>query len=83
MCDLAPMHWCMQVEVFLEVDPRYPDASHGGTQWWWAIFPTMTAVDFLPEVRHHVACHRCAMLRRRARMWQLWRRLRHGWCVRH
>jgi hypothetical protein len=35
-----------------------------------AIFPTTTVVDFLPEVHHHVAHHRCVMLRRRAHILQ-------------
>jgi hypothetical protein len=29
-----------------------------------AVFPTTTAIDFLPEVRRRVARHRCAMLHR-------------------
>jgi hypothetical protein len=50
MCDLAPTHWCMQVEVFLEVATL--DIS------------TPLAVDFLPEVRRRVAGHRRTVLRR-------------------
>jgi hypothetical protein len=42
-----------------------------------AVFPTMMAVDFLPEVRRRVARHRCVMLRWWARIWQHWRCLRH------
>jgi hypothetical protein len=49
MCDLAPTHWCMQVEVFLEIatlDISTPlaVALDGGA----AVFPTSMAVDFLP-----------------------------------
>jgi hypothetical protein len=49
MCDLAPNHWCMQVKVFLEVvtlDTSTPLAVvlDGGV----AVFPTPTAVNFLP-----------------------------------
>jgi hypothetical protein len=49
MCDLAPTHWCMQVEVFLEIatlDISTPlaVALDGGA----VVFPTSMAVDFLP-----------------------------------
>jgi hypothetical protein len=58
MCDLVCSHWCMHVEVFLDVatlDISMPLAVvlDGGA----TIFPTSTAVDFLPEIRHHVASH--------------------------
>jgi hypothetical protein len=51
MCDLARTHWCMQVEVSLEVatlDVSMPLAVvlDGGA----IVLPTSTAVDFLPEV---------------------------------
>jgi hypothetical protein len=81
MCDLAPTHWCMQVEVFLEVatldisTPLAVALDDGATA-----FPTSTAVDFLPEVRRRVAGHRRAVLCQRARTWQHRGRLRHGWC---
>jgi hypothetical protein len=57
----------MQIEVFLEVailDISMPltVALDGGV----TVFPTSTAVDFLPEVYHRVAGHRRVMLRRRA-----------------
>jgi hypothetical protein len=70
MCDLAPTHWCMQVEVFLEVamlDISTPlvVALDGSA----TVFPTSTVVDFLPEVRRRVAGHRRAVLRRRACTW--------------
>jgi hypothetical protein len=49
----------MQVEVFLEVatlDISTPLAvALNGSA---AVFPTTSVVDFLPEVRHRVACHR-------------------------
>jgi hypothetical protein len=59
----------MYVEVFLKVailDISVPFmvVLDGGV----AVFPTMTSVDFLPEVCHRVACHRCVMLCRRARI---------------
>jgi hypothetical protein len=71
MCDLALTHWCMQVEVFLEVatlDILTPlvVALDGGV----TVFPTSTAVDFLPEVHHLVAGHRHAVLRKWALIWQ-------------
>jgi hypothetical protein len=80
MCDYAPMPRRMQVEVFLEVvtlDISTPltVALDGDA----AVFPTTSAVDFLPEVHHCVACHRCVMLRRRACIWQHWGCLCHGW----
>jgi hypothetical protein len=58
MCDLAPTHWCMQVEVFLEVatlDISTPlvVALDGGA----TVFATSTAVDFLPEVHRHCNTH--------------------------
>jgi hypothetical protein len=70
MCDLPPTHWCMQVEVFLEVatlDISTPlvVALDGNA----TVFPTSTVVDFLPEVRRRVAGHRRAVLRRRACTW--------------
>jgi hypothetical protein len=78
MCDLAPTHWCMQVEVFLEVvtldiSMTLVVALDSGA----TVFPTSVVVDFLPEVHRHVACHRRAMLRRRACTWQHWRCLCH------
>jgi hypothetical protein len=59
MCDLVRTHWCMQVEVFLEIvtlDILTPlvGALNGGA----TVFPTSTVVDFLPEVRGLVAGHR-------------------------
>jgi hypothetical protein len=71
MCDLACTHWCMQVEVFLEVatlDVSTPLAVvlDGGA----TVFPTSMVVDFLPEVRCLVAGHQRAVLRRRARTLQ-------------
>jgi hypothetical protein len=61
MCDLVRTHWCMQVEVFLEVatlDISTPlvGALNGGA----TVFPTSTAVDFLPKVRDLIAGHRRA-----------------------
>jgi hypothetical protein len=49
MLDLVPTHWCMQVNVFVEVatfDIPMPlmVVLDGGA----AVFPTSTAVDFLP-----------------------------------
>jgi hypothetical protein len=38
-------------------------ALNGGA----TVFPTSTVVDFLPEVRRHVAFHQRAVLRRWAR----------------
>jgi hypothetical protein len=83
MCDLARTHWCMQVEVSLEVatlDISTPltVALDGGA----TVFPTSTTVDFLPEVRRLVAGHRRTVLRRRTCTWQHQGRLRHGWCTR-
>jgi hypothetical protein len=51
MCDLAHTHWCMQVEISLEVatlDVLTPltVALDGGA----TVLPTSTVVDFLPEV---------------------------------
>jgi hypothetical protein len=49
MCDLAPTHWCIQVEVFIDVatlDNSMPLAvALDGSV---AVFPTSMAVDFLP-----------------------------------
>jgi hypothetical protein len=64
MCDLARTHWCIQAEVFFEVatlDISTPlaVALDGGA----IVFPTLTVVDFLPEVRHLIAGHRHAVLR--------------------
>jgi hypothetical protein len=59
----------MQVEVFHEIAtlnismPLIVVLDGGAT-----VFPTTSAVDFLLDVRHHVACHRCAMLHRRERI---------------
>jgi hypothetical protein len=83
MCDLARTHWCMQVEVSLEVatlDVSTPlaVALDGGA----TVLPTSTAVDFLPEVRRLEAVHRRAVLHRRARTWQHWGRLCHRWRTR-
>jgi hypothetical protein len=49
MLDLVPTHWCMQVNVFVEVatfDIPMPltVVLDGGA----AVFPTSMAVDFLP-----------------------------------
>jgi hypothetical protein len=84
MCDMVHTHWCMQVEASLEVatiDVSTPlaVALDGGA----TIRPTLTAVDFLPEVRHLVTVHRHVVLGRRARTWQHWGCLRHGWRTRH
>jgi hypothetical protein len=51
MCDQTRTHWCMKVEVSLEVatlDVLAPlaIALDGGA----TVLPTSTAVDFLPEV---------------------------------
>jgi hypothetical protein len=59
MYDLARTHWCMQVEVSLEVvtlnvSTPLAVALDGGA----IVLPTSTAVDFLPEVRRLVAGHR-------------------------
>jgi hypothetical protein len=83
MCDLARTHWCMQVEVSLEVatldiSTSLAIALDGGA----TVFPTSTAVDFLPEVRRLVVGHRRAVLRWRARTWQHQGRLCHGWRTR-
>jgi hypothetical protein len=84
MCDLARTHWCMRVEVFLEVatldilTPLVVVLDGGAT-----VFPTSMVVDFLPEVHRFVAGHRRAVLRRWARTWQHWGRLRHRWLTRH
>jgi hypothetical protein len=79
MCDLACTHWCMQVEVSLEVatlDVSTPlmVALDGGA----TVLLTTMAVDFLLKVRHLVASHQRVVLRRRART-----NLRHRWCTRH
>jgi hypothetical protein len=71
MCDLARTHWCMQVEVFLEIatlDISMPIAVvlDGGA----TVFPTSMTVDFLPEVRRLVAGHRRTVLCQRERTWQ-------------
>jgi hypothetical protein len=42
----------------LDISTPLTVAVDGGA----AVFPTMTVVDFLPKVRHHVAGHRCTML---------------------
>jgi hypothetical protein len=83
MCDWAPTHWCMCVKVFLEVvtlDISTPlaVALDGGV----TVFPTTTVVHFFPEVCHRVAHHRCATLRRRARIRQHWRCMHHRWHAR-
>jgi hypothetical protein len=81
---LARTHWCMQVEVFLEVvtlDISMPlaVALNGGV----TVFPTSTAVDFLPKVHHLVAGHWRVVLHRQACTWQQRGRLRHRWCMCH
>jgi hypothetical protein len=49
MCVLVPTHWCMQVEVFLEVatlnisTPLMVTLDGGAV-----VFPTSMAIDFLP-----------------------------------
>jgi hypothetical protein len=49
MCVLVPTHWCMQVEVFLEVAslnismPLVVTLDGGAT-----VFPSSTVIDFLP-----------------------------------
>jgi hypothetical protein len=84
MCDLARTHWCMQVEDSLEVatlnvsTPLAVVLDGGAT-----ILPSSMAVDFLPEVRRLVAGHRHVVLRWRARTWQHWGHLRHGWRTHH
>jgi hypothetical protein len=83
MCNLVRTYWRMQIEVSLEVvtldvSVTLVIALDGGA----TILPTLTAVDFLPEVRRLVAVHRRAVLCRRARTWQHWGRLRHGWHTR-
>jgi hypothetical protein len=63
MCDLAPTHWYMQVEVILEVvtldilTPLIMALDGGAT-----VFPTLTVVVLLPEIRHRVAGHRTSWL---------------------
>jgi hypothetical protein len=84
MCDLAPTHWCMHVEVFLKVatlDVSMPlvMALDGGAN----VFPTSTAVDFLHEVHRRVAGHQWTVLGRRARTWQHRGCLHHGWHTCH
>jgi hypothetical protein len=79
MCNLACTHWCMQVEVFLEVvtlDVSTPltVALDGGA----TVLPTSMTVDLLPEVRHLVASHRRVVLRWWAHTWQPRGHLRHG-----
>jgi hypothetical protein len=73
MCDLARTHWCMQVEISLEVatlDVSTPlvVALDGGA----TVLPTSTVVDFLPEARRLVAGHRRAVLHLWACTWQHW-----------
>jgi hypothetical protein len=68
MCDLARIHWRMQVEVSLEVvtldvSTSLTVALDGGA----TVLPTSMVVYFLPEVRHLVDGHWHAVLRRRAR----------------
>jgi hypothetical protein len=51
MCDLACTHWCMKVEVSLEVatlniSMPLTVALDGGA----TVLPTSMVVDFLPEV---------------------------------
>jgi hypothetical protein len=80
MFHLARTHWCMQVEVFLEVatldiSTSLTVALNGGA----TVFPTSMAVDFLPEVRRLIAGHRHVVLCQRARTWQHRGRLCHGW----
>jgi hypothetical protein len=83
MCSLARTHWCMQVEVSLEVatlevsTPLAVVLDGGAT-----VLPTSKAVYLLPEVRRPVAGHRCAVLCRRARTWHPQGHLRHGWRTR-
>jgi hypothetical protein len=84
MCDLACTHWCMQVEVFLEVvtlDISMPlvVALDGGA----TVSPTSTVVDFLPEVHRLVAGQWRTVMRWQVRTWQHLGRLRHGWCTHH
>jgi hypothetical protein len=61
----------MQVKVFLEVVtlnilmPLMVVLDGGAT-----VFPTSTAVDFLPEVRRRVAGNRRVVPRQRACTWQ-------------
>jgi hypothetical protein len=79
MCNLARTHWCMQVEVSLEVaslDVSTPlvVALDGGA----TVLPTSTAVDLLPEVRRPVAGHRRVVLCRQACTWHPQGHLRHG-----
>jgi hypothetical protein len=83
MCSLVRTHWCMQVEVSLEVatlnvSTPLTVALDGGA----TVLPTSTVVDLLPEVRRLVAGHRRAVLRRRARTWHPRGRLCHGWRTR-
>jgi hypothetical protein len=83
MCDLVHTHWCMQVEVSLEVvtlnvSTPLTVALDGGA----TVLPSSMMVDFLPEVQHLVAGHQRTMLRRPARTWQHWGRLHHEWCTR-
>jgi hypothetical protein len=68
MHDLARTHWCKQVKVSLEVatldisTPLTVTLDGGAT-----VFPTSTAVDFLPEVCRLVVGHRRMVLRGWAR----------------
>jgi hypothetical protein len=71
MCDLACTHWCMKVEVSLEVatldisTPLTVVLDGGAT-----VLPTSMTVDFLPEVRRLVAGHRRAVLCQWVCTWQ-------------
>jgi hypothetical protein len=83
MCDLACTHRCMQVEVFLvvatlDISTPLVVALDSGT----TVFPTLTVVDFLPEVCRLVAGHRRAVPHWRAHTWQHRGHLRHGWRTR-
>jgi hypothetical protein len=83
MCSLACTHWCMQVEVSLEVatldvSTSLAIALDGGA----TVLPTSTTVDLLPEVHRSVAGHRRAVLRRRACTWHPRGCLLHGWRTR-
>jgi hypothetical protein len=73
----------MQVEVSLKIvtlDISTPlaVALDGGA----TVFPTSTAVDFLPEVHHLVAGHQRTVLCQRVHTWQHRGRLGHGWRTR-
>jgi hypothetical protein len=70
MCDWTPTYWRMRVKIFLEVvaldisTPLTLTLDGDAT-----VFPTMTAIDFSPEVSRHVAHNWCTMLRRWASIW--------------